>query len=73
MIGNKIDEYLDAVITPENVLDLALEINAIYKTISAKTGEGIDDLFESIGRKFLNPNLDVKELIRGNNKYIKYD
>ena len=38
---------------------LAYKMNAIFKVVSAKTGKGINDLFEAIGKKLLNPKLDI--------------
>ena len=37
---------------------LAKQYNAIYQKTSAKNGNGIEELFTIIGKKFLNPNLD---------------
>ncbi len=42
---------------------LAKEINAIYKNVSAKSGEGIDELFQYIGKKIINPNLAIRDLL----------
>ncbi len=36
----------------------AKEIGAIFKYTSAKNSIGIDDLFKSIGNKFLDPNYE---------------
>ena len=36
--------------------DLAKELNAIFQKTSAKEAYGVEDLFEKIGRKVLNPS-----------------
>ena len=36
--------------------DLAKELNAIFQKTSAKEAHGVEDLFEKIGRKVLNPS-----------------
>ena len=38
---------------------LAKEINAIYMRTSAKLNSSIDEMFNSIGKKFLNPNSEI--------------
>ena len=41
-------------------LSLAKSLNAIYQRTSAKEASGgIDELFKSIGKKFLNPNSEI--------------
>jgi len=46
-----------------------MEINAIYKIVSAKTGEGIDDLFKTIGKIFLHRNKKIdSEQLNENSK-----
>jgi len=63
LVGNKIDLHEDEEVNFEDGFALAKEINAVYKNVSAKTGEGIDDLFQYIGKKILNPNLDTNDLL----------
>ena len=53
LVGNKNDLYEQEKVTDEEGLAFADEINAIFKTVSAKTGSGIDDLFNTIGKTFL--------------------
>ena len=55
MVGNKNDIYQYQEVTNDEGLALAKEINAIYKITSAKNSVGIDDLFKSVGTKFLDP------------------
>ena len=40
-------------VSDEEALAFAKEINTIFKIVSAKTGAGVDDLFYTIGEKFL--------------------
>ena len=53
LIGNQSDLYKDEQVTNSEGLAFAEEINAIFKTVSAKTGEGIDELFKNIGEILL--------------------
>ena len=53
LVGNKNDLYEQEKVTDEEGLAFADKINAIFKTVSAKTGSGIDDLFNTIGKTFL--------------------
>ena len=70
--GNKSDKYLEAKVTEEEGKSLAKDLKAIYMRTSAKTNSSIDELFNSIGNKFLNPeaeitsNLTKEEMIQKN-------
>ena len=47
-------------VTNDEGLNLAKEINAIYKRTSAKEQNGgIEDLFNILGKKFLNPDMEI--------------
>ena len=56
VFGNKSDLYENEQVTDEEGKKFAKEINAIFKITSALSNTGIDRLFESIGKKILNPN-----------------
>ena len=56
VVGNKSDLYENEQVTDEEGKKFAKEINAIFKITSALSNTGIDRLFESIGKKILNPN-----------------
>ena len=43
-------------ITNDEGIAFSKEIDSIYRRTSAKSGEGIDELFRLVGQKFLNPN-----------------
>jgi hypothetical protein len=60
-------------------LSLAKELNSIYQRTSAKeTSGGIDELFNHIGKKFLDPKSDItsnltKEEIKSRGEKIMRD
>ena len=58
MVGNKDDMYQYEEVSNDEGIAFAKELDAIYKRTSAKVaqGGGIDDLFKSIGKKFLHPD-----------------
>ena len=53
--ANKCDLYEYEEVSHDEVEEFAKSINALYEQTSAKTGEGIKDLFNSIGYKLLSP------------------
>ena len=59
LVGNKNDLYKEQIVSDREGKEYAKEINTIFKTVSAKTGNGVNDLFQSIGNKFFNPNWDI--------------
>ena len=56
--GNKCDDYANEQVNDKEGKALAKEINAIYMRTSAKLNSSIDEMFNSIGNKFLNPDID---------------
>lgn len=62
--GNKSD-LMDEEKAPENEVRLfASKVGAMYQRISAKNRMGIDELFNNIGHKYLNPSwIEDKEII----------
>ena len=48
------DGYHTKEISDEEAIGFAKENNAIYKIVSAGTGEGVVDLFKTIGKIILN-------------------
>ena len=56
--GNKDDMYADEEVEESEVKNFADELNAIFQKTSAKSSNGIEDLFVKIGKKFLNPKSD---------------
>ena len=61
IVANKNDLFNSQQVSREEGLNLANEIGAIFQVASAKTGYGINNLFENIGRKYLDPNFDYQE------------
>jgi len=65
--GNKSDLYENEEVEEETakafakvkfiyIISSIQEINAVFKTTSAKNANGIDDLFKGIGNKFIDPS-----------------
>ena len=61
VVGNKFDLYETKQVEDEEVKDFAKSINAIFQYTSAKNASGIEELFTNIGKKVLNPTLDINE------------
>ena len=59
--GNKNDNYEAEVVSIDEGKELAKELNAIFKLTSAKLGIGINELFENIAKKFIDPSLIFNE------------
>jgi len=59
VVGNKEDLYEDEQVPKNEAKDFAKQINAIFKNTSCKTSTGINELFEEIGKHFLNHNLKI--------------
>lgn len=55
LVANNIDMFDKEQVREEEARDFAKEINAIYEGVTSY-GTGVDELFHSIGKKFLNPN-----------------
>ena len=61
LVANKSDNYEKEVVSLKEGKELAQEINAIFKSTSAMLAYGIEDLFKSIGEKFIIPSLNTNE------------
>ena len=59
LAGNKSDLYLNEQVNDEQGKTLAKKHNAIFLRTSAKLNSSIDELFNSIGNKFLNPDMEI--------------
>ena len=60
MVGNKNDMHQFEEVTNDEGLVLAKELKSIYHRTSAKEASGgINELFKSIGKKFLDPNSEI--------------
>ena len=62
--ANKSDLVLDSQVPESEGIEFAKSIGAIFRTTSAKTGDGIEDLFYCMGGKMINPNEDLHNIIR---------
>ena len=64
MAGNKNDLYQEEEVTNMEGMELAKQINAIYQRTSAKEEfGGIDELFKNIGRKVVNPTIEINSYL----------
>jgi len=78
LAANKSDMYENELVDLHEGKELARQLNAIFKSTSALNSKGIDDLFLSIGKKFLDPTYSVnisncteKSETRNNSKTLK--
>jgi small GTP-binding protein len=62
LAGNKSDNYENEKVSIKEGQDLAKEINAIFMSTSAKLSHGVEELFQTIGKKFINPQKKMNEL-----------
>ena len=60
VVGNKYDLYETTQVDDE-AKTFAKSIGAIFQYTSAKNASGINELFNNIGEKYFNPNLDINE------------
>ena len=77
MVGTKADLYDEEVISEEEGKEFAKKIGALFKLVSSQNNTGIDDLFESIAKEYLeieqNPENDKEHQILSKlNKYYNY-
>ena len=59
VVACKNDLYDSQQVKDEEGKAFAASINGIFQSTSAKSNTGIDTLFDNIGHKFFNPNLDT--------------
>ena len=57
VVGNKSHKKYKAQVTEEEAKKFADENDAIFMLVSSETGDGIEKLFYSIGKKFMKENL----------------
>ena len=60
LVGNKCDLYGDEKVNETEARDYAKSIDAAFYLTSAKDGENINELFENLVRKYLDPNFIIK-------------
>ena len=61
VVGNKNDLYMNQQVDTSDAKDLAKNMGGILQLTSAKTNEGIKNLFDNIGKKLLKPNYKYDE------------
>ena len=61
LVANKNDNYEFEQVTVNEGKNLAKEINAMFKSTSAKSANGINELFINIGKKFIDPVCKLEE------------
>ena len=75
VVGNKCDLFENETANEEQAKAFAKEINASFMLTSAKNGDGIDKLFDTLTDKFLSPEFNPKyqEMMRerGETKALK--
>ncbi len=60
VVGNKSDCYEKEEVSEDIAKEYAKEINALFMLTSAKTGDNIEVLFETLTRKYLGPEFTQK-------------
>lgn len=56
LAGNKSDMYEEETVTEEEAKEFAKENGLVFKLTSAKQSTGIEEVFNIIANKYLNPN-----------------
>ena len=69
--ANKSDMWENEEVDEKVGKDYAKDVNALFKSISAKTNSGIEDLFKAVGSKFVHPaftDVPLGERVTGMNR-----
>ena len=74
IVGNKRDLYENEAVDEEEVKKFSESVNALYKQTSAQTGEGVNELFDMIGKQILTQENveDFKNNKSKGNKFSKF-
>lgn len=67
LVGNKCDKLEEEKVSEEEARNYAKEIGATYMLTSAKTGQGVDDLFSTLINQYLSSD-NYKNLEKNNGK-----
>ena len=70
MVANHFDQFDKEQVSEAEARNFAKENNAIFIGVSSN-GIGIDELFQIIGKKILNPNWNQKHGNKDEDKYKK--
>ena len=71
VVGNKYDLFNDQQVKDEEGKEFAKKINAFFQVTSAKNNTGVNELFEKIGKKFIDPSYDFSQ--KENNEKMEYE
>ena len=69
--ANKSDDYLEQEVPTQVGKNLAKDLNAIFMCTSAKEGTGIEELFNLIATKFIEPSKDISESFMNKEEIIE--
>ena len=58
--GNKCDLYENEAVPEQEAREFADKIGAIFELTSAQNNTGINELFQNVGNKYLDPNFQQK-------------
>ena len=58
--GNKCDLYEEGAVPESEAREFAQKIGAIFELTSAQNNTGINELFQNVGNKYLDPNFQQK-------------
>ena len=70
LVGNKSDKFEIEQVDDEEGEKFAKEIGSIFKNTSALEGVGIDELFENISYKILDPTYNFENKIKKNENLL---
>ena len=70
--GNKSDLYEHEAVDEDEVRKYCKNIDAIYQLTSAQTGEGVNELFNKIGKELLIPR-NLEQFKKFNEKKKEFD
>ena len=60
LVGNKCDLYEDEEVEENDINSFAEKIGGKYFLVSAKNGNGIEEMFKTLAKMYLNPNFKDK-------------
>ena len=61
VVGNKYDNYEFEQVEDIQGKHLAKQFNGMFHSTSAKTGQGIEELFQKIGKQCVNNEMTLKQ------------
>ena len=56
LVGNKVDRFEEEAVPENDARDFADKIGAVFELTSAQNNTGINEIFEDVGNKYLDPN-----------------